>query len=272
MNLLLNYCSEISSSAIEDSNFLSNQGTSYTIKEHLIPLLFFPSCTQRSRFGTDFILSRARSFHAAFKSSLPAATCLPLPLSKPFLLQYFLGAIAASFCFVFARSEHFSGMSEALHDLFGSIQDAPSADSLPPQTPRRPSAISGELSGGGDTITFSQPASTTHLLYLAQEDFHKRCLGLIGKSKVCVATNCKVAKHETYKFQPTPGLYIRVPRKMDQCFCTPTLPDSAFEADLSSFFLSVEKSVEDWNKIFFHIQSMEMQVKLEVWKGQNQII
>ena len=100
MNLLLNYCSEISSSAIEDSNFLSNQGTSYTIKEHLIPLLFFPSCTQRSRFGTDFILSRARSFHAAFKSSLRAATCLPLLLSKPFLFQYIPRAIASSFCFV----------------------------------------------------------------------------------------------------------------------------------------------------------------------------
>ena len=58
---------------------------------------------------------------------------------------------------------------------------------------------------------------------------------------------------------------------MDQCIDTPTLADSAFEADLSSFFLLVEKLVEEWNNIFLYIQSMEMRVNLAVWEQQTQI-
>ena len=96
-------------------------------------------------------------------------------------------------------------------------------------------------------------------------------MGYIGKTKFCVATNCTIAKHESIKFDPKPGLYIRVPKRWDQCFCTHFLPDGLFESDLSSEFLSTEKPVDTWTSIFAAIASQGTTMGRTDWENYNKL-
>ena len=72
-----------------------------------------------------------------------------------------------------------------------------------------------------------------------------RCMGMVGKSKFCLTSACVTQRYDISKFKPQPGLYVRVPRKIDQCFCFPFLPDHLFAPEVSSEFLLVEKTVQD---------------------------
>lgn len=94
-----------------------------------------------------------------------------------------------------------------------------------------------------------------------------RCMGFIGKSKFCVTTACTTQKHDQTKFRPQPGLYIRVPKRADQCFSQPFLPDSLFESEVSAEFLSSERSVEDWSNIFDVIKSQGVTLTMSEWEN-----
>ena len=87
----------------------------------------------------------------------------------------------------------------------------------------------------------------------------------IGRSKFCIASACTIQKYDTTKCHPQPGLYIRVPKKMDQCFWEPCLPDGGFDSDLASVLLSAENTLEEWVHIFATITKQETKLTAEQW-------
>ena len=92
---------------------------------------------------------------------------------------------------------------------------------------------------------------------------------MIGKSKLCVTSACTIQKHDTSKFKPKPGLYIRIPRKIDHYFCLPFLPDNLFTPDLVSGFLSVEKTAQEWTTIISSILAEGTQITAEMWENRQ---
>ena len=132
---------------------------------------------------------------------------------------------------------------EDLTKLLGSVtaeDHDPNVDVPSSHAPSVVPASTGE--SGGIGAPASPPTTTSnigacHLLYITEEESKSRCMGMIGKAKFCIATECTIAKHDTSKFYPNPGLYIRMPKRMDQCFCRPSLPDDRFDAELASELL-----------------------------------
>ena len=111
------------------------------------------------------------------------------------------------------------------------------------------------------------PSVTTHVFYLTSEEASSRCLGFIGgKSKFCVATNCSISKHDSVKFRAESGIYIRVPKKLDQCLCSPFLPDDKFDLDVASDLLSSERILESWITLFSSISAEGLSLSREVWE------
>ena len=92
---------------------------------------------------------------------------------------------------------------------------------------------------------------------------------MLGRTKFCLTSACVTQRHDSSKFKPQPGLYIRVPRKLDQCFCSPFLPDSLFSSQLSSEFLAVERSVQDWTTLFNAILAEGTTVTAESWEARQ---
>ena len=90
-------------------------------------------------------------------------------------------------------------------------------------------------------------------------------MGFIGRSKFCIASACTIQKYDTTKFHTTPGLYIRVPKKMDQCFCAPCLPDELFDSDLASVLLIMENVMDDWANIYATISSQNIKMSAGQW-------
>ena len=105
----------------------------------------------------------------------------------------------------------------------------------------------------------------TRVLYFSTEADTKYCLGLIGDKKFCCSTKCEVMKHASLKFNPETGLFIRVPRKQDQCFNSPFLPDEFLEPSLLELFLSEEKTVEEWNAIFAQVLANSEKLSESDW-------
>ena len=88
-------------------------------------------------------------------------------------------------------------------------------------------------------------------------------MGLVGTgnstNKFCISKECKIAKNENQKFGFKPGLFIRVPKKGDQVYCSPPLQEEFLESDLIGDFITELKNSTgmglhlctdpyDWNK------------------------
>ena len=164
-------------------------------------------------------------------------------------------------------------MAEDLTKLFGSVleegaEPSPiSGASTPPPSGHAPSGESGGV--GTSTQSPKQKMSNsvlTYLLYVTSDEAMARCMGYIGKSKFCVTTACTTQKHDQSKFHPKAGLYIRVPKRSDQCFCEPFLPDNLFESEVSAEFLSSERSVEEWSSIFAAIKMQGVKLSSTDWE------
>lgn len=95
-------------------------------------------------------------------------------------------------------------------------------------------------------------------------------MGIIGDNrKFCSSTACFIQRHENNKFTSTSGLYIRVPRRPEQCFTSPFLDDKYFDPQLLELFLTAEKSVEEWTSIFGQIIAADMKFTAEAWASME---
>lgn len=114
----------------------------------------------------------------------------------------------------------------------------------------------------------STEAVLTRVLYYSTSEENSICMGLIGErdhKKFCCSTNCGVGKHEISKFQSKAGLFIRVPKKVDQAFTNPFLPDQYLEAPLLELFLESEKTVEEWSANFSQILAAGTKFSADAW-------
>ena len=116
------------------------------------------------------------------------------------------------------------------------------------------------------STTPSEPAVTRVLYFLSEEDT-KYCLGLIGDKKFFCSTKCEVMKHASLKFNPETGLFIRGPRKQDQCFTSTFLPDEFLEPSSLELFLSEEKLWK--NGMLFSLKYWLMQKKYQSQTGSQ---
>ena len=166
-------------------------------------------------------------------------------------------------------------MAASLSGLFGRVADeakdpAP-AFPPPPRSPTPPGKSKGGSGSSPAPVPLPSSQGLTHLLYVTSAEASVRCMGMIGKSKFCVTSACVIQRHDISKFKPKPGLYIRVPRKIDHCFCLPFLPDEFFAPDIASEFLSVEKTVQEWTTIFASITATGTTITAKLWEeGQAQ--
>lgn len=162
-----------------------------------------------------------------------------------------------------------------LQDLLGSVLTEEETGGTPPAPPPLHVHATGESGGESATsLPSTSPAPPSaaaatvpcHLLYITSSESRARCMGYIGRTKFCTASACTIQKHDTTKFHPAPGLYIRVPKKVDQCFCSPCLADNLFDSDLASSLLGLEHSMDDWANIFATITKQGRQVSAEQWQ------
>ena len=91
-------------------------------------------------------------------------------------------------------------------------------------------------------------------------------MGIIGDNKIfCASTACSIQKHETNNFSSSSGLYIRVPKKPEQCFTSPFLADNLLDAPLLEMFLTAEKTVDEWSSIFAQITTANVKFTADSW-------
>lgn len=150
-----------------------------------------------------------------------------------------------------------------------------SARSATATSSRRPrQLLRFQVSQTGGSSFFEIPSVTTdspeqaltQLLYVPEVD-SKLCYGYVGesRSKFCISNDCLIQNHKKRKFIPKPGLYIRVPRKLDQVYCQPHLSDELFYPDLAAEFLSQDRTVEEWSSIFAQITNNATKLNLAEW-------
>ena len=158
---------------------------------------------------------------------------------------------------------------EDLSQLFGSVRDRKPEPSLPGAAAfPAPPPVSGESDGGGQAQNQDAADVVVTQLFCVPATTPPVCLGYIGdqRNKFCMAQVCVIQNHEKRKFRPKSGLFIRVPRKMDQCFCQPFLSDNLFSSDLAADFLSEERSVEAWTAMFAQIIALNSRLTSDKWK------
>ena len=154
-------------------------------------------------------------------------------------------------------------MAKNLSDLFGSALDESVPLSLDAAaSASSASASTGKFAGGLEvsqltastawsTITGTEAVLTRVLYYSGSED-QPYCLGVIGgdNKKFCCSFQCKINKHEASKFIPKPGLFIKVPKKIDQAFTSPFLLDQLLEPELLELFIEAENLSKSGRQFF----------------------
>ena len=97
-------------------------------------------------------------------------------------------------------------------------------------------------------------------------------MGLIGErdhKQFCCSpiSACKIAKHEGGGGGGSTGLglFICIPKKQEQAFTVPFLPNACLEAPLLENFLIAEKIIDDWTAIFAQILATGEKLSEERW-------
>ena len=100
-------------------------------------------------------------------------------------------------------------------------------------------------------------------------------MGLLGTgnstNKFCISKECKIAKHENQKFGFKPGLFIRVPKKGDQAYCSPSLQEEFLESDLIADFITELKTVQEWVSIFAQIRMIGIKIDATEWQEKGRL-